>query len=159
MKLISIIHNSKRLYRQFSGVTIKDLMSLTPHDVEKELHRVRREVNTNVMKADYPAALDSANDYVAKISLAMGKNNVSILQSFNSISLILFLFYTTIYIQTAYASAVNNLALAQKLSGQYEDALDNYMAALEIYSSVTGTKTLSYAGRSPYLLIRLYEYQ
>ena len=82
MKLISIIHNSKRLYRQFSGVALKDLMSLTPHDVEKELHRVRREVNTNVMKADYPAALDSANDYVAKISLAMGKNNVSLHQFF-----------------------------------------------------------------------------
>ena len=82
MKLISIIHNSKRLlHRQFSGVALKDLMNLTPHDVEKELHRVRREVNTNVMKADYPAALDSANDYVAKISLAMGKNNVSLLQS------------------------------------------------------------------------------
>ena len=150
MKLISILHNnSKRLHRQFSGVALKDLMNLTPHDVEKELHRVRREVNTNVMKADYPAALDSANDYVAKISLAMGKNNVSLLQPlcFHYAVLILYLLFTIFYIQTAYASAVNNLALAQKLSGQYEDALDNYMAALEIYSSVTGTKTLSYAGR------------
>ena len=67
---------------------------------------------------------------------------------FKSIGLSLYLSCPILYIQTAYASAVNNLALAQKLSGQYEDALDNYMAALEIYSSVTGTKTLSYAGKS-----------
>lgn len=102
-------------------LTLNEILELSPLDVEKELHKSRRKLARLFKMANYPAALECAQDMEIKVTTIMGKKNV------------------------VYASCLNNLALAQKMSGNLPEALDNYLFSLEIYFELLGKKHLNYA--------------
>lgn len=72
---IKITRSSKRSSEK-KNVTVQDLLSLTPHDVEKELHRIKREFSGAFAEADYENALSYASDLELKISAVLGKRSV-----------------------------------------------------------------------------------
>lgn len=105
----------------YNKMSIEDFLALSHHDVEKELHKIKRTMNNFYTKAKYEEFLDCANDFEQKVSAVMGKENV------------------------IYASSLNNLALAQKSLGKLEEAMDTYTHAIQVYDEAVGKKHPSYA--------------
>lgn len=61
-------------------LSLNEILQLSPLDVEKELHKSRRKLARLFKVANYPAALECAQDMELKVTTIMGKKNVSILE-------------------------------------------------------------------------------
>ncbi len=59
-----------------SLATLEELLLMTPHDVEKELHKIKRKMSSLFQASDYPAALECVRDLEVKVNAIMGKKNV-----------------------------------------------------------------------------------
>lgn len=100
---------------------LERIKDLTPIDVEKELFKVKRNMGAYYAKGYYQDALMCAAEMEEAIELLMGR-------------------------QTAmYASALNNVALMNKMLGNIPQAMDKYTQSLQIYHDVVGKQHASYA--------------
>ena len=100
---------------------LERVKDLSPIDVEKELFRVKRNMGAYYAKGYYQDALHCAAEMEEAIELLMGR-------------------------QTAmYASAINNVALMNKMLGNIPQAMDKYTQSLQIYRDVVGKNHSSYA--------------
>ena len=113
--------SNNTIKQSYDKMSMEDFMTLSHHDVEKELHKIKRTMNNFYTKAKYEEFLDCATDFEQKVSAVMGKENV------------------------IYASSLNNLALAQKSLGKLEEAMDTYTHAIQVYDEAVGRKHPSYA--------------
>ena len=82
---------------------------------------MKRHMTSIYKQGKYDDFLEVATDFEAKVNSVMGKDNV------------------------IYASCLNNLALAQKMVGQLDNAIDTYVHSLEVYEGVVGEKHPSFA--------------
>ena len=104
-----------------TGSLLERIKDLTPIDVEKELFKVKRNMGAYYAKGYYQDALMCAAEMEEAVELLMGR-------------------------QTAmYASALNNVALMNKMLGNIPQAMDKYTQSLQIYHDVVGKQHASYA--------------
>ena len=103
------------------GSLLDRVRDLTDHDVEKELFKTKRAMGAYYSKGQYADALHCAVDLETAIEQLMGRQT------------------------SAYASALNNVALMNKMLGNADAATDKYTQSLVIYEAVVGRKHASYA--------------
>eukprot|EP01041_Mallomonas_annulata_P003330 gene3330-6591_t len=92
----------------------------TPIEIEKEMFKIKREMGAYYSKGSYENALQSATHLQIYVEETMGKDNA------------------------IYASCLNNVALMNKMLGNYELAVDKYIDALHKYEDVSGKFNSSY---------------
>jgi len=93
----------------------------TEIDAEKELFKVKRNMGAFHSKGQYSDALHCALELESAIELLMGRHTAM------------------------FASALNNVALMNKMLGNFTAAADKYTQSLVIYDEVVGRKHASYA--------------
>lgn len=104
-----------------SSKSATNFAGMSPIDVEKELLKIKRRMGGFYTKGFYNDALACATELESKVSNIMGTKNV------------------------VYASALNNVALMNKLLGSNDVAMAKYTEALHIYEDIVGKRHPSYA--------------
>ena len=97
------------------------IKSLEPMDVERELHKIKRNMGSFYTLGHYGDALTSALKLERVIESTIGKKN------------------------PVYASCLNNIALMNKMLGNTDVASDKYSESLQVYEETVGKQHPSYA--------------
>lgn len=119
-RLATFGHIPRICYQLRSHFSTQNILELSPHDVEKELFKMKRKMASLYSMGDFGGSMLQAIEMEETVEKIFGKSGV------------------------VYASCLNNVGLMNKMVGNLDTALEKYTSALHIYEEAVGKKHSSY---------------